>query len=576
VRTLGRDAAGFLLLALAATWPLALHFGGAAPGLESWAGQSLFPDTTVNLWNLWWFRHALVDLGQSPFDCPLIFHPEGASLWFHSLAPLHGLVALPLLGFVSLAAAQNLLVLLNLVASGVAASALGRELGLSSWGARLAGAVFAFAPVASAHLAVGHFELLSTFWWPLELLFLLRLVKAPGPRPAVALGLLLGLSPWASHYAFVYGLELLFLASLFHGRALLRARVAGLVGLTGAIAGLCVLPMAWHFLTALAANAATGPNRDFTWLSVDLVGFLAPPFTHPVLAPPLTAFLLRLAGPLALPQEHTAFLGFTTLALMALALRRPSSPRLPKRMLVAMVAVFAVLALGSELRIGGVATGLPLPAGVLDHVPILRLARAPGRHVFVVMLGLGLLAGAGLDAVGRPWLRCLLGALLAFEFLAAPLPLVSAEVGPVYRRLAQVPGEFAVLEIPFQVRDGQHLMGQANRFQALGQTVHGHPILGGMVSRLPVETWRALATTPLVSSLANPIGVTQAAATRDRRDAAAWCAAQRVEAIVVHPPEVGGPRQRYVESLLTIGSRESFPDGTLLLWIDSGAATAAP
>ncbi len=564
MKAAGRDALLFLALSVVATWPLALHFGSDAPGLASFAGQPLFPETTVNLWNLWWLRHALVELGQGPFHCPLLFHPYGANLWFHTLAPLHGLVALPLQPAIGLVAAQNSLVVLNLVASAVGAAALARAFGIASGGARVAGAIFAFAPVALAHLAVGHFELLSTFWFPLELLLFLRLCEAPRWKPALALGLLVGLSPWASPYAFVYGVELLLLAAAFQWRALRQPRVLATLTLAAIVAAACVAPMAIRFFAEAPATAPA--NRDFVWLSVDLAHFVVPAFVHPWFGPRLQAVYSRLQpGPLALPQEHTAYLGVTLLVLAALALRRPAAPR-PTRLLVAIAVVFGVLALGSELRVLGHATGIPLPAALLDSVPILRLARAPGRHAWLVMLAAGTLAGAGFDTLRSSRWRAVALAGLALEFAALPLPLLSGRAAPVYSRLAERPGTFAVLELPLQLRDGQHLLGRFNPHQALGQTVHGHPIVGGMVSRLPRETWQAAASAPLVGTLLNPVGVTRAALERDRREAPAWFAEHGIRAIVVHPEEAGGPRQRYVESVLPIVSRESFADGTLLLW----------
>lgn len=564
MRAVARDALLFLALALVATWPLALHFGSSAPGLASWAGQPLFPETTVNLWNLWWFRHAIVDLGRSPFHCPLLFHPHGANLWFHTLAPLHGLVALPLQPLLGLAAAQNVLIILNLVASAVAASALARAFGVSPAGARVSGAVFAFAPVAFAHLAVGHFELLSTFWFPLELLLFLRMCTTSRWTTALALGLLVGASPWSSPYAFVFGVELLLVAAAFRWRALLGPRVAGALVLAAAVAAVCVAPMAIRFVAEAPATAPA--NRDFAWLSLDPGHFLVPSFVHPWLGPLLQGVQSRLQpGRLALPQEHTAYLGFAVVALAGLALRRPAAAR-PDRLLLAIGVVFGVLALGSELRLFGHATGLPLPAGLLDSVPILRLARAPGRYAWLVMLAAGTLAGAGFDTL-RSWRwRAVAVAAIAFEFAALPVPLLSARPAPVYARLAAAPGDFAVLELPLQVRDGQHLLGGVNAYQALGQTVHGHPILGGMVSRLPPETWQAAVSAPLVGTLLNPVGVSRAALERDRREAPAWFARHGVRAIVVHAEEAGGPRQRYVESVLPIASREGFADGSVLLW----------
>src|SRR5205814_313374 len=110
----------------------------------------------TNLWDLWWFRHAVVHLHQSPFHCAFLFHPVGANLWLHTLAPVHGAIGILLQTAVSLTAAQNLLVLANLAASGLAARALARRLGLTEAGALLAGAIFAFAPPLFAHLRASH------------------------------------------------------------------------------------------------------------------------------------------------------------------------------------------------------------------------------------------------------------------------------------------------------------------------------------------------------------------------------------------------------------------------------------
>ncbi len=91
-RQFGAVVAGYGALAVLATWPLVLHFSSHAPGSEWWRTFGIFSETPVNLWNLWWFRHALLDLKQSPFQCQYVFYPHGANLWFHTLAPFHGLL----------------------------------------------------------------------------------------------------------------------------------------------------------------------------------------------------------------------------------------------------------------------------------------------------------------------------------------------------------------------------------------------------------------------------------------------------------------------------------------------------
>lgn len=47
-----------------------------------------------------------------------IFYPHGANLWFHSRSPLHGHLGVLLRSVCSPAATLNVLLLLNLVASG--------------------------------------------------------------------------------------------------------------------------------------------------------------------------------------------------------------------------------------------------------------------------------------------------------------------------------------------------------------------------------------------------------------------------------------------------------------------------
>ncbi|MHB1382617.1 MAG: hypothetical protein ACYCXJ_10420, partial [Thermoleophilia bacterium] len=42
-------------------------------------------DGPIGYWSIWWFKYALVDLGQNPFWTDYMFYPDGASLVFHSM-----------------------------------------------------------------------------------------------------------------------------------------------------------------------------------------------------------------------------------------------------------------------------------------------------------------------------------------------------------------------------------------------------------------------------------------------------------------------------------------------------------
>jgi len=129
----------YTFLTSVATWPLLLHFRDRVPGGEWWRSLKILPESLINLWNLWWFRYALLELGQNPFEGTYILHPFGADLWFHTLAPLHGLIGIVLQAFVSLTVAQNLMLFFDFVAAGVCTFALALHLGLGRAPALVAG-----------------------------------------------------------------------------------------------------------------------------------------------------------------------------------------------------------------------------------------------------------------------------------------------------------------------------------------------------------------------------------------------------------------------------------------------------
>jgi hypothetical protein len=69
-----------------------------------------------------------------------------------------------------------------------------------------------------------------------------------------------------------------------------------------------------------------------------------------------------------------------------------------------------------------------------------------------------------------------LPALILFEYLSVPFSVVPPGWGvPIYNKIAQEPGDFALLELPLRP------FGDYMAYQ----TVHGKPIIGGYLSRQP-------------------------------------------------------------------------------------------
>src|SRR5512135_1937061 len=75
--------AGYLILTAMALWPLVSHFTTVLPGI---AGQNA--DYAQFMWNVWWFQHALFQLGRDPYFTNYILFPYTINLAYHTLVPL--------------------------------------------------------------------------------------------------------------------------------------------------------------------------------------------------------------------------------------------------------------------------------------------------------------------------------------------------------------------------------------------------------------------------------------------------------------------------------------------------------
>jgi hypothetical protein len=99
------------------------------------------------------------------------------------------------------------------------------------------------------------------------------------------------------------------------------------------------------------------------------------------------------------------------------------------------------------------------------------------------------MAGA-LAAIGERWPKrrramvALAGCLIAFELWPAPRMLYSAEISPIYDRIAADPRPVRVLTLPFGVRDGVWATGNFRPRSLYTQTRHGKPLIGGYLSRI--------------------------------------------------------------------------------------------
>lgn len=218
---------------------------------------------------------------------------------------------------------------------------------------------------------------------------------------------------------------------------------------------------------------------------VDLLSFVTPNPLHPIARWFSESPQTRMATWFV---EYTASLSLVALAVIATGIWR-AGYRPPKGW-VAITIGFALLALGPFIYIADVNTHIPGPWAVLRYAPGFGLTRMPSRFAIIAVLGLAVLMAGALAAIGERWPRrrramvAVVGCLLMFELWPAPRLLYSAEISPIYDRIAADPRPVRVLSLPFGVRDGVWATGNFRPRSQYNQTRHGKALIGGYLSRI--------------------------------------------------------------------------------------------
>ena len=519
-------------LALLLTWPLARHITTHVPGMPQWA----FDEATF-VWNVWYFKHSAIDTLTSPLHSNLIYYPLGIDLILYTYNFYHALAALPLALATNLVFASNVTLLASTVLSAYGTWLLVRYL-FCAGGARLdaranaaafvAGLAYAFASNRAVYAALGHYDMVTTQWIPFYALMLLRSLDAQlgsGARrnSAALAGLFFafnGLAEMITALFLAIFTVIVLLAQPANETAGERRPVIARPRLwlpsliiLGAVAfavwSPVLVPIVIQFVTDDFSLKGWGEAIP---LSADLLGWFTPTTLHPLFGGDVAAELRRVQlraleqGVTGFRDLNTVFLGWVTLALAivgALAYQRRV------RLWVWTAVLFGLFTLGPFLQIDGeyrfdldgIAASIPLPYALLHYLPVIKANRAPNRNSVVLMLALAVLAGYGVwwivqrigrrDAgVARPaWLALggagLLGALVLFEHLGAPLPLSDMRVPAVYEQIAAQPGNQAVMQIPLGWRNSFGVFGPEQTIFQFYQSAHGKPMLGGNISRAP-------------------------------------------------------------------------------------------
>lgn len=502
------------------TWPAALYLRSGIPGdgFDGWQ----------NYWNLWWVKQALLVEQTNPYFTTYLDAPAGVSLLFHTLNIFNGLWTLPVQLNWGLVVAYNGVVLAGFTLAGYGTYLLAlftlaqifpRRRGLRP-AAFVAGLIFTMSPFHMAHL-LGHMQVFSMIWPPFYIWALLRALQpwqpagSPSParqwRSAACASLFLGLATLVDWYHTLYllmftGLTLVWVlwrnrrvalggGNWLHNSFFRPILVTLAIGVSfAALLSPLLLPMIRD--ASHRPDLETGLAQNIT-LSADLLAFVLPSELHPLWG----RWAAGIAGNFtSTTSERLVFAGFAPLALAAVALFRGWRHAAVKFWALA-VAAFTVLALGPYLHIYGqvVRLGnwpLPLPYLLLYYtVPFINLTRSLSRYDLMIMLGLGILAAAGLVRLNPKngmWLPVAAAGIICFEFLPAPYPVSKIDTPQFYIDRRADTADYTIAELP---------MNWDRPTPLLYQTVHGKRLLTAYTSR---DNPRLLATqTPVFQQWRN-------------------------------------------------------------------------
>jgi hypothetical protein len=422
-------------------------------------------DSLLHVWAIAWGQHALATQPWHPFDAN-IFHPHaGSALFTDHLLGLAVLLAPLRLLTDDVVLVHNLALLAAPFLNALVFYWLLRDLAVAPPAAFVGATVYAFAPLRlfADRLQI---QMLVAWWLPLVLLSARRWLAGGGRRWAATLCLALTLQGLTGIYLMAYFAPFLL---LMHGFWLREyppgrtpARWAALLGAEAAAACL-LLP------TALAygrVQATLGTRRS-----------------------PVVNGLLSL-GPANLP-DYLPLVSLAVLCGLCLLGWRRLDPAERRRTwpFVLIAAGALVLGFGPSIPIpGGSVRG---PYAALMAVPGFDALRAPGRMLHVALIGLAVMAAAGVTVLARRlpprgFAVAFAGvaALLALEcrtptFRMLPVP-TPPLLDPVYQWLAVQPHPLRFAELPLGLS-----INTEQRYQ-YASTWHWQPMLNGSMGVTPI------------------------------------------------------------------------------------------
>lgn len=455
----------FLALTIIAAWPVISNLDSAIIGDDH--------DVYINPWADWWTAKALTDPELSLWQTNYLFYPNGASLVYHSFSHLNTLVSLALRPFFGPIPAYNITILINLVLIGFSIFQLTRYLTKSTTAGILAGLVFAFN--SQIQYQTSHPVTFSIWCFPWMTLYLIRAVRENSYRQAIVAAIFVFLGAATGIHILILSAFWLVLLLIF---MIISAEIPRpplkIILVFGLASFLLILPLVFP----LIQNAAFNENAEFLVNSrYSIVTDITSIFT-----PHWDKWNIR-----------SMYLGIIPTGLFLFAL---VGIRRRGKLWLLLVIVSFLFAIGPVPVISGEELDITLPWS-LAVAPLLRNMY---RMMLLFSFGWAMVTAYGWLSLKNLFrlkrsavllVGLFVGLAIYGEFTSPEFPTRSAEISPFYTDyLDDVPDDVALSILP----TGR----QIDKRYLYYQTIHHHPMTGGVVSRAEAETFSFIRNNPLL------------------------------------------------------------------------------
>jgi len=506
----------YLGITLIFTFPLILKFTSVIPGVDE--------DSPTHVWYLWWFKFSVLYLRQNPFYTDYIFYPQVINRTFDIHTFTNAVISLPFQYLFGLIAASNIIFYIGFVLSGLGTFFLSFYLTKSRLASFFAGLVFAFFPYIFAQSGDYHTNLITTWFTPFYLLFLLKTLREGGYKNALLAGLFFGLQGLndLTYTSFTIFLTLLVIFYYFifwrrgfslntFKRLLTTATTFLVIFSPLASAAFKTIKEGFHPGVSLSVQNVYGADISY--------------FLFPWAGNPLLNKFSKVPSAIS-STEGTLYIGYIVLFLVLtyvfFLLKKNIEEKKQAGLFYFLAFTFFILSLGPRLHFfesGATFNQFELnptkffllPFIFYHKLPFIGGIQEPIRMHPFTMLPLAILTAFSLkeilSAVNRKvglFIFAITVSLLLIEYTPS-LPTTNLTVPKIYQEIARESGDFAILDLPVGWNTGNFIFG----YGPIGslqfyQSVHQKKIFRATVARLPAENVFYYKKIPLLHYLADP------------------------------------------------------------------------